>query len=306
MLLPRRLMPSIPELVAFEAAARHENFSAAAEELCLTQGAISKQIRNIEITLGVSLFERRRKQIVLTRQGRAILPEVVQILQQIAATTYRVLSTRDDVGTIDIALFSTFASRWFMPRLPRFLARHPKLQINVRTVFEPFSFEDIPCDVTIHYGQPVWPNGRLNHLFDEELVAVCSPAYRDRLGLHSVQDLSRAALIQLSTRPAVWEYWFDSVSVVHDNPFCGHVFDQFNATIDAAMLGLGMALVPSIFVQRELEDGSLCRPVANNIAGQGAYYVVTPTEKSHDSAVDAVVKWIMAEADSPAGSASGS
>lgn len=295
MLLPRRLIPSIPELLAFEAVARHQNFSAAAEELCLTQGAISKQVRNMEITLGVSLFDRRRKRLVLTRQAQSILPSVASILEQIAGTTYRVLSYGSGENTINLHMFSSFSSRWLVPRLPRLFKAHPKLRINVKTVFESFNFEGTGCDVAVHYGAPVWPGGYLHHLFDETLIAVCSPGYKAETRLQSAHDLHRAQLIQLTTRPALWEYWFEQMEVNMASSFKGHVFDQFNAAVEAAVAGVGVALVPAIFVERELEDGALCIAVPGKIRSRGSYYVVTPVEKSHDPVVNMFIRWICSE-----------
>ncbi|MFW7267936.1 LysR substrate-binding domain-containing protein [Gluconacetobacter sp. Hr-1-5] len=295
MLLPRRLMPSVPELVAFEAAARHQNFSAAAEELSLTQGAISKQIRNMEMTLGVSLFDRRRKRLIMTRQAKSILPSVISILEQIAGTTYRVLSSGDGENTLSLHMFSTFSSRWLIPRLPRLMAQCPQLKVNITTVFEPFSFDGSDCDIAVHYGAPVWPDGQLHHLFDETIVPVCSPAYRDAAELRTSEDLARASLIQLTTRPALWDFWFAQVNVTGAASFKGHVFDQFNATIEAAMAGIGVALVPTIFVERELAEGTLCVVSQETIRSRGAYYVVTPVEKAHDPAISAFIRWICAE-----------
>jgi LysR family glycine cleavage system transcriptional activator len=295
MLLPRRLMPSIPELIAFEAAARHESFSAAAEELCLTQGAVSKQIRNMELTLGISLFDRRRKRLMLTRQARSILPSVIDILSKIADTTYKILSSGGSASTVNLYMFSTFSSRWMVPRLPSLLEKHPELTLTVSTVFESFSFDETDCDIAIHYGQPVWPNGTLHYLFNETLVPVCSPAYRDALGIRDTRDFPRARLIQLNTRPALWEYWFSSLGIEMETPFTGNVFDQFNATIEAAISGLGIALVPSIFVERELCDDVLCLAAKEQISGQGAYYIVTPAEKTQDPAIAAVVNWFLEE-----------
>lgn len=295
MLIPRRLIPSIPELLAFEAVARHQNFSAAAEELCLTQGAISKQIRNMELTLGVSLFDRRRKRLVMTRQAKSILPSIVSILEQIAGAAYRIISSGNGENTLSLHIFSTFSSRWLIPRLPRFIEKNPDVRISLTTVFQPFSFENSDCDIAIHYGAAVWPDGQLFHIFDETIVPVCSPAYREHMQLKAAKDVARANLIQLTTRPALWEFWFAEVGVDVESPFHGNVFDQFNATIEAAVAGLGVALVPSIFVERELAEGELCIVTEEKIRSRGAYYVVTPTEKAHDPLITRFIRWICAE-----------
>lgn len=295
MLIPRRMLPSIPELIAFEAAARHQNFSAAAEELCLTQGAISKQIRNMELTLGVSLFDRKRKRLVLTRQAKSILPAVSSILEQIAGTAYRIVSSGNGENTINLHMFSTFSSRWLIPRLPKFLEKNSNIRINITTVFESFSFDNSDCDIAVHYGAAVWPDGQLFHMFDEIIVPVCSPEYKKRLNLENADDLKEANLIQLTTRPALWDFWFSEIGITGILSFHGHVFDQFNGTIEAAISGLGVALVPAIFVEKEILDGTLSIISDHRIKTKGSYYVVTPIEKAHDPLITKFIRWMCSE-----------
>lgn len=295
MLLPRRVIPSISEMIAFEAVARHENFSAAAEELYLTQGAISKQIRSLELTLGVSLFDRRRKRLVLTRQARLLLPSIASIIEQISSTTYKIISSSDKTNNINLSVFSTFSSRWLIPRFARLFAQYPDFNVNVSTVFEAFTFDDTDCDVAIHYGQAVWPNGILYHLFDEIIIPVCSPAYREKTGFSKPEDFNRINLIQLTTRPGLWEYWLSHAGIKTSKPLHGNIFDQFNATIEAALSGLGAALVPHIFVERELHEGKLVVLSDELLKGQGAYYAVIPTEKQNNASIMQFIEWIRKE-----------
>ncbi|GGF46560.1 LysR family transcriptional regulator [Azorhizobium oxalatiphilum] len=291
-----RFLPPIPTLTAFEAAARHQNFSRAAEELHLTQGAVSRQIRHLEEQVGIELFERVRQKVVLTDGGRLYLADVRQVLQALSEATQRAMTYGGGAGSLQLAVLPTFAIRWLMPRLPDFLDRFPDTTVNFVTRIAPFDFEAEPLDVAIHYGDPVWPGAICEHLMDEEVVPVCSPALRDRHGLTTPDRLGNVPLLQQSTRPHLWTEWLEMTGASHPAPFKGPRFEQFTMIAEAASAGLGIGLVPRFLALDEIADGRLVELFGKPMTSDKAYYVVYPETKAGVGAITAFVRWIVAAA----------
>ena len=290
----RGFLPPIGSLVAFECAARHESFSRAAEELHLTQGAISRQIRALEEIVGVALFERVRQRVVLSEAGRAYLDDVRRALVDLGAATHRVMGFAGTRGVLELAVLPTFGARWLVPRLARFLADHPDVTINLAARIEPFDFAVDPFDAAIHVGQPVWAGGVLEHLMDEEVVPVARPDVR--AGLDGPADVARLPLLHQSTRPSAWADWFGSVGVTTDAAWRGPHFDQFNMVAEAAACGLGAALVPRFLIEEELANGRLAVLFPEPLSTRSAYYVVHPASKGRSALLKAFEEWIVAEA----------
>ncbi len=290
--LSRRLMPSITELVAFEAAARHGSFTRAAEELALTQGAVSKQVRQLEDSLGVALFEREQRRVILTDAGRNYLTDVRDLLDRLEQSTHAVLATGGG-AVVNLAVLPTFASRWLIPRLHRFT---PDITVNLTTRLEPFDFEREPFDLAIHYGTGNWPAARAYHLLDEEMVAVASPAYRAAKQLERPEDLTRVALLQQATRPNLWLDWFAACGIEVATPYRGAMLDQFSMTAEAAANGLGVGLVPRFLIEGELASGRLVVLFDRPLRQDRTYFVVTPTGRRRNPAVAAFLDWLRDEA----------
>ncbi len=175
-IVPGRLtVPSLSALAAFEAAARHGSFTRAAEELSLTQGAVSRQVAHLETVLGVALFQRARQRVALTPAGAAYAAEIRDGLSRLAAATVSTMAFRGAGGVLNLAILPTFGTRWLIPRLPRFTEAHPGITINFTTKLVPFDFAREPLDAAIHFGDPVWPGARLHRLMGEEIVPVAAP-----------------------------------------------------------------------------------------------------------------------------------
>ncbi|MGI6247401.1 MAG: LysR substrate-binding domain-containing protein [Pseudochelatococcus sp.] len=292
MAFSRSLMPSFQELTAFEAAARHGNFTRAAEELALTQSAVSKQIRQLEETLGIVLFDRTKGRVTLTSTGEHYLRSVRRILRDYELETHAIVAAAGGGTTLTVAVLPTFASRWLIPRLPDFIAAHPSLTVNLMSEPRPFDFSEKSVDVAIHYGAPTWPHGEATYLCHENIIAVANPGHVRERGLRETPDLREATLLQQASRPGLWRHWFDAVGADHPHPYRGPMFDQFAMTIQAAMAGMGVALVPSFLVEQELADGRLVKLSETPYAGPGAYYVVTPLKTQHNPLVGAFIAWI--------------
>ncbi|MGY6248711.1 transcriptional regulator GcvA [Bosea thiooxidans] len=294
--VPGRLsVPSLSALAAFEAAARHGSFTRAAEELNLTQGAVSRQVAHLEEVLGVSLFERVKKRVSLTIAGAAYAAEVRDGLSRLAAATVSAMAFRGAAGVLNLAILPTFGTRWLIPRLPRFIEAHPGITINFATKLVPFDFGREPLDAAVHFGDPVWPGARLHRLMGEEIVPVASPALVARFGLSEPADMLKAPLLQQSTRPRAWANWLEEQGLPPQRALMGPRFEQFAMVSQAAVAGLGLAIVPRFLVEEELRSGALVIPVDRSLVGQEGYYLVYPEEKANLPTVTAFRDWLLAE-----------
>lgn len=294
--MPRPHLPSLTALMAFESAARHLSFSRAAAELHLTQGAVSRQIRQVEETLGLALFERLNQRVYLTDAGRAYLTDVQRVLSDLERATRAVMATAGGGGVMNLAVLPTFATRWLMPRLPRFLDGHPDVTVNFAVRLAPFDFSTDPLDAAIHHGEPTWPGAVCERLCDEEVVPVASPAFRDRHGLAAIGDLAGAPLLHQATRPTAWYDWCVRWGVDPGRAFRGQRFDQFGMIAEAASAGLGVALVPRFLVESELRTGRLVELFDCPLSSGTGYWFVYPEAKSGSALVRAFGAWLKAEA----------
>lgn len=295
MALRRRLMPSLAELVAFEAVARLESFTKAADELALTQGALSKQIRQLEAALQVRLFERTKRQVRITPAGQSYVNEIGPILQRLERSTTAVIEANAKRDALNCAVLPAFAMRWLAPRLPRFAAAHPKVVINCGTYLEPFNFEESPMDIAIHVGRPNWPDTVAHHLFDEALIVAASPTYCERHRLERPEDLAQTTLIHNSARPALWPIWFNNLNVKAEPTGHSYSFDQFPVIAEAAMAGLGVALLPEFFIADSLASGALVPLFDSHPRSMEAYFLIVPAMKESDPLVSQFTRWLMEE-----------
>lgn len=290
MKVSRNLLPSLADLQAFDAAARHGSFTRAAAELNLTQSAVSRQIKDLEFRFGVPLFERVRQRVVLSSAGRQLQAEARAILARVELMTLNAASSRDISGHLTIATLPTFGSRWMVPRLPNFLQQHPGLQISVVTRSEPFDMIEAGVDVAIHYGQPVWPGARCEYLCRETVVPVA--ARGSGLTIEDVMS-GRAPLLHLSSRPMLWAEWMVGQGAEQSRGFPGHRFEQFSLLIEAVHAGLGSALIPTYLIERELAQGSLQRLHDATLDTDAGYYVVITHDRASDPVCRAFQDWMV-------------
>jgi len=290
------LLPSVGDLTAFEAAARHASFTRAAAELHLTQSAISRAVRMLEDRIGVTLFERVRQRVVLTAAGSLYLKEVRRILADLREATRAVMSYADETATLNVAVLPTFATRWLVPRLPDFMAAHPDVTLNLSARLEPFEFADEPFDGAIHYGSPTWAASRCHHLMDEVTVVVASPEYRAARRLETPADLQRATLLHQTTRPRAWSDWCRQADVEIEAVNRGPRYEQFAMIAQAAAAGLGAALLPEVLIEEELSRGRLEILFPEGLTGPSAYYWVVPEDKAASPALRSFTQWITAQA----------
>jgi LysR family glycine cleavage system transcriptional activator len=297
----RAFLPSMSALRAFESAARHQSFSKAAMELHLTQGAVSRQVRQIEDSLGSALFERVNQRVFLTEVGRSYLKDVQRVLGSLAAATHRVMATAGRGGVLDLAVLPTFATRWLMPRLPDFLARHPDATLNFSVRVAPFDFATEPFDAAIHHGEPTWPGAICEPLCEESVVPVAAPALSAALADGGPGALAEARLLHQSTRPNAWRDWFARDGLEPASVYAGFRFDQFAMIAGAASAGLGVALVPRFLVEEELRIGALVVIDDRPLSSGTGYWFAYPEEKAGSALVRAFGRWLARAAASPPG-----
>jgi LysR family glycine cleavage system transcriptional activator len=290
--MPRDLLPSMAALTAFESAARHLSFSRAADELHLTQGAVSRQIRQLEDNLGLELFERINQRVHLTDAGRAYLIDVNRILGDLSAATVEVMASAGRADVLSLGVLSTFAARWLVPRLPAFLADHPGATVNLSVRNDPFAFADDPLDAAIHYGEGTWPGAVCEHLCVEESYPVASPAFRDRHRLATPEDLAAAPLLHQSSRPAAWRDWFAGAGLTGVAAFRGPRFDEFAMIAQGAAAGLGAAMMPLFLIERELAAGDLVVLFPEPLNTGAGYWYVYPETKAGSRIVRAFGDWL--------------
>ena len=291
----KTFLPPITDLLAFEAAARHASISRAAHELHLTQSAVSRQIRQLERQLGMALFHRVRQRIVLTDAGRVYAADVRAVLQQLSADTQKAMAFSHAGGLLNLAVLPTLGTRWLVPRLGAFQARHPDATVNLAARSEPFDFAGTPFDAAIHFGAPTWAGAVCEFLMHEQAVAVASPAFCAAHAVGQPQDLTRVVLLQQSTRPAQWAEWFEQVGVETNVALRGPRLEHFSMIAQAAACGQGAALLPRFLIEQELADGSLVELFPDALVSSDAYYLVYPEARAQTPLVQAFRDWLVRE-----------
>ena len=298
----RRKIPSLQALVCFDAAARHQSYTRAAQELALTQGAVSRQIGALEAFVGVALFQRTRHGVALTERGAEYAQQVAGRLQGLEQDTLEVMAGQGRGGSLQLAAVPTFATRWLIPRLPALAALHPELTVHIETRTRPFLFADTAFDAALYAGTAEqvanWAGTRATRLLDEQMVPVCSPALAAGLGQLAPRSpltpqlIATLPLLQQSTRPSAWRQWFDAAGVAAPMALSGPRYELFSMTAAAAAQGLGLALVPRLLVEPELARGELMVACAQVLPGDRAYYLVQPERAEERPALVNFERWL--------------
>lgn len=293
MAFTRRFLPSMQVLCAFEAAARLQSFTAAADELSLTQSAVSRQIRALEQTLGGELFHRERQTVRLTRAGESYAREIRDSLTKVSAATLG-FRANPRGGSLNLAALPTFCARWLAPRLPDFFEKNPDIIVNLNTRLAPFDFDFDTMDAAIHFGLPEWPGADLDVLMGEEVVPVCSRRLYKTLDIEAPGDLLDAPLLHLISRPDAWERWFRAMDVAFDD-IHGMLTDNFAVSTQTAIAGLGIALLPRFLIGEELERGELVIAYDAPQASVERYFLAWPARSSEYPPLVHFREWILSQ-----------
>jgi len=288
----RRKIPSTIALSAFEAAARHQSFTKAADELAVTQSAVCRQIGVLEDFLGLKLFRRDRRGVALTEAGLAYSRKVALRLNGVEQDTLDIMAKGGHGGTLELAVVPTFATKWLLPRLPRFIDEHPDITVNLTANTRPFLFGDTEFDAAIHAGVAVWPGTEGRFLMSETLIAVCSPALIAPRTKLAPTDWKRYPLLQQSTRPYAWRDWFASRGLQVEGDMSGPKFELFSMLAEAAVYGVGIALIPRLLIEDELRRGVLVPVVKYEQLSDRSYYFLYPERKSENAALTVLRDWL--------------
>ena len=296
-------MPSLDLLKGFEAAARHLSFTRAAEELFLTQSALSRQIQTLEEQIGVPLFERRHRALLLTDAGQILQPTARAILDDLGLAVARI--RRDQTAQpVTLSTSIPFAALWLLPRLPRFRARHPEIEIFISADNRILDLDRERIDLAVRYcPEAAAPPGALR-LFGERLQPVCSPALAGDPSrpLKQPQDLARHVLLHIEDAHGrfpwlTWSQWFAAIGEPEPVGAGAVRFNQFDLLIQAALDGQGVALGRSPLVDRFIAEGRLVAPFRGKpYTSSRAYFIVQGATGAKRPEAQAVVAWLAAEA----------
>jgi DNA-binding transcriptional LysR family regulator len=291
-----RRLPPLKALPAFELAATRGSIGAAAEELHLTHGAVSRQIKSIEDHLGVALFRRLNRRIELTPAGAAFLPAVRKTLQLLEASASRVAAPSEQ-GPLIISCLATFMMRWLIPKLYAFNAAHPGIEVRLSASHAPPRFAEDGIDLAIRIGRPPWLRRIAAHrMFPDRIGPVLAPALLKRHRLTRPFDLRRLPLLHAATRPDAWADWLHLTGTPRIVAVDGPRFEHTYFLLEAAASGLGVAIGSYPLVQEDIARGRLAAPFGF-VESPSSYYLLHPRSTPNARRIAALTRWIMAEAE---------
>ncbi|WP_426209594.1 LysR substrate-binding domain-containing protein [Pseudomonas sp. TWR2-1-1] len=291
---PRRLTPSMSVLVAFEAAARHCSFTKAADELSLTQSAVSRQVQALEALLGVDLFNREGRRIELTAAGALYQHELSAALGRIRSATLQTIAFSSGGGTLHLAVLPTFGSKWLLPRMNDFYTRHPDIVVHIHSRIMHADLASAAGDMNaiIVAGSGPWPGFISHKLLTEKLVVVASPAALPEYRAMTPADLAAShSLLNVVSRPNAWSDWFERHALDHRMMRSGPGFELTAHLIQAVVAGIGIGLVPRILVQDEIRAGTLVTLFEPMESGRG-YYLAYANRYQNLPSLMAFSEWL--------------
>ena len=283
----------LPALAAFEAAARHQNFAHAAEELHLTASAVSHHVRRLEARLGVPLFQRHARGVALTAEGRQLADTAGSALADMEDVLRGLRASRDAGPVVRIATLHSWSCGWLLPRLPAFAAAYPDIALSIETGFALARFDDSGPDLGIRHGAGQWPGLTAQPLMQEDLFPVASPAMRGVDQLNKAADIAQLPLIADTARQG-WHDWFRAAGVRGASVNERYRFSDSNAALIAASLGLGVALARERIVAPFLEDGRLVPLPGPRLRGRWSYWLIRPSHRRLRPPAQAFADWLMA------------
>ena len=290
----RRKIPSSASLQAFDAAARHGNFARAAEELSLTEGAISRQIARLEALLNCKLFDRMGSRVKLNPVGAHYAHHVRETLDRLERDTQYIMGMPQGSKSLDIAVLPTFSSRWLIPRLSSFNSLFPDITLNIAARTDPFILPGSGFDAVIHFEHSAWAGMRMQFLFQENLLPVCNPALLTNNDVN--RQLNELPRIHRRQNPDAWHHYARQSGIRLDNPAQGVRYDLHEMAIAAVIAGHGVALVPRMYVENELSCGILVSPWPVSDCLSKKFCLVKPTETGiNEAALESFEHWLLAE-----------
>ncbi len=287
-----RRLPPLNSLRVFEAAARHLSFTRAAEELFVTQAAVSHQIKALEEFLGLKLFRRQNRSLLLTEEGQSYFLDIKDIFTAISDATTKVLE-RSAKGTLTISLTPSFAIQWLVPRLSDFNEKHPDIDVRIKAVdMDEGSLTD-DVDVAIYYGRGHWSGLSADKLYQEYWMPLCSPMLLNGAKpLHSLDDLRYHTLLHDTSRQE-WQRFVKHFSVKDINVNQGPIFSHSMMVLQAAVHGQGIALGNNVLAQPELDAGRLVCPFDEVMMSDNAFYLVCQENQMTAERIEIFREWML-------------
>ena len=292
----KRRLPSLNALRAFEVAARHMSFKTAAEELNVSQSAVSHQVKALEDSLGIALFARKTRAVELTRKGRLYYPILRNAFDTIAEGTAMILAEKS-VDILTVQVYSTFTMRWLLPRLSDFQYSNENVQVHLHTAQMDVNFEQNDVDMAIMIGHATTSGLHHNYLFDCELSPVCSPTYLARKGpINTPSDLAKHPILQVYPSAQDWHVWLEANNAGSINPDAGQQLESYDVALTSAAQGMGIALGQQPYIASDLQSGSLVELFPDRrIHNPKRWYLVYRSEKRDQPKAALFRDWLLAE-----------
>lgn len=288
-------LPPLNAIRAFEAVARHLSITLAADELSVTPGAVSRQIKSLEDSLGLELFKRSHRQISLTRQGSDYFKAVSKAIEDLREAT-RKLKQRKQRKQLKIRAYTTFAMRWLIPRLSDFHAQHPEIEVLLKASTDPVDFRKEDIDGAVRLGDGNWPGAHIHRLVSNILAPVISPAtLAAGPKLRKAADLRHYTLLHSMARPDDWGYWIEAAGGARDlDPRAGMAYESSAMVYAAAAAGQGIAMAQLFLVADDLASGKLVMPFKKVLdMGDYTYYLLTPSHKTESPYMKTFRLWLL-------------
>jgi LysR family transcriptional regulator, glycine cleavage system transcriptional activator len=290
--MAKQKLPPMSTLPVFEAAARLESFSAAAEELFVTHGAVSHQIKSLEAFVGTPLFIRDGRGVALTREGRLLAERVRSALDEVG-NAVAIVTNRHRANRLTISVLPSFASRWLMPRIGGFMSEHPGWEVNVEAAAALADFNRDDVDVAIRFGRGNWPGMRTEWFMDDRYIMVASPKLNGGKLPKKPEKLAQYPLLRAEAEP--WSVWCSAAGVDIPVPTTGLEFSDAGLNLQAVIEGKGITLARYSIAETELARGTLVALFNIDIDAGAAYYIVWPEQTTPTESMLAFRDWLFAE-----------
>lgn len=288
-------LPSLKGLQAFEAAARYRSVTLASNELNVTPGAVSLQIRELEARLGVQLFFRKPRSIQLTREGERYYGALRTAFRMMREATAE-LTARSEITVLTLSCTPTFAVQWLMPRLPGFQQQHPHVDVRISVTNRLVDFSRDDVDLAVRHGFGRYEGLESIRFIDDSTLPVCSPQFLEKYGsLQEASDLKSVPLLHDENRNE-WRRWLEAAGASDVDASGGTVFIDSNGALDAAKAGHGIALTRRSLVSRELAEGALIAPFGKDMASTLAYFLVYPRRMLDNPDLVTLIEWMLSQA----------
>ncbi len=285
-------LPSLKALRVFEAAARQLSFTRAAEELFVTQAAVSHQIKSLEEFLGIKLFMRKNRSLLLTEEGQSYYLDIKEVFNGLYEATERLLASGDK-GAITVSSQPSFAIQWLVPRLKAFNIKYPDIDVRIKAVDQAENSLTEDVDIAIYFGRGHWPDIHVNKLHEEYLIPVFSPLlFSGNKPIETIEDLAQHTLLHDSSRKD-WKRWFKKVGIKGANVNNGPIFSHSAMVVQGAVHGQGIALAHSVLAKPDIDSGRLVCPFKHILISNSSHYIVCREEQRDVGKIAAFREWVL-------------